>query len=467
MLILAGITINAITGSESAMEKAQGARTKNDEGAMKDAASLKATNLIQEYMDKKYVSNQSLGTGIVTAGDYVANNIVGTEGGYTYAISGGTLIISDTKGNVVYGEILANGNINWNVETPVESIYARLYTDGTLILSHDNDYSNDNEYITTGSTIDEDYQNISNWNKYMPPWSSNEEGWEDYDKTKKITNVIVKNSIWPKSTQNWFYDCSNINQIGSTKANLSGTTNEGINNIKMINNQNMYSMFCQCGISGSLDLSGWDFGNTKVTYLFDSGCPNLTSLTICPNYYVTNYHQEFDYMTKLDYVDLSGTTFEGSGNINGSTIYNATGNSKNAILKNCTIKNIDDYEEMWKYASVENIDLTGTKFENVTQLRCFFAFNSNLKSVNLTNVEFENITDTEMMFKDCENLETIYVSEDFVTNIQNNVNSSDYMFDGCTKLKGGANTQFDSNHIDKEYARIDGGTSSPGYFTKK
>ena len=456
MLILAGVTIAAISSNESAPNKAVQARTENDKGAMKDAAALKATNLIQEYMDKKYVSNQSLGTGIVTAGDYVANNIVGTEGGYTYAISGGTLTISDTKGNVVYGEILANGNINWNVETPVDSIYARLYTDGTLILSHDDDYSNDNDYITTGSTIDEDYQDVSNWNKGYPAW---------YDKAEKITNVIIKNSIWPKSTQKWFDSCRNINQIGSTKASLSGTTNDGINNIKMINSHNMDSMFYECGISGSLDLSGWDFGNTKVTHLFDYGCPNLTSLTICPNYYVTDYY-EFGYMTELVYFDLSGTTFEGAGYTNGQTINNIK-TCKNAILKNCTIKNIDGFEELWKYGSVESIDLTGTTFENVTTLSYFFAFNSNLKSVNLTNLKIGNITDTSGMFSGCQNLETIYVSEDFVTNIQNNVDSSDDMFGECTKLKGGANTAYNSSHTNKEYARIDGGTSSPGYFTKK
>ena len=99
------------------MEKAQQARDENDKGAMKDSATLKATNLIQEYMDKKYVSNQSLGTGVVTAGDYVANQIVGTEGEFTYTIADNTknLTITDTKGNTVTGTILDNGNISWEI----------------------------------------------------------------------------------------------------------------------------------------------------------------------------------------------------------------------------------------------------------------------------------------------------------------------------------------------------------------
>ena len=39
------------------------------------------------------------------------------------------------------------------------------------------------------------------------------------------------------------------------------------------------------------------------------------------------------------------------------------------------------------------------------------------------------------------------------------------MFSGCTKLIGGAGTKYNSSYVDKTYARIDGGTSNPGYFT--
>ncbi len=41
------------------------------------------------------------------------------------------------------------------------------------------------------------------------------------------------------------------------------------------------------------------------------------------------------------------------------------------------------------------------------------------------------------------------------------------MFKDSTKLQGGAGTTYNSSKIDKTYARIDGGTASPGYFTAK
>ena len=41
------------------------------------------------------------------------------------------------------------------------------------------------------------------------------------------------------------------------------------------------------------------------------------------------------------------------------------------------------------------------------------------------------------------------------------------MFLSSTNLVGGSGTKYNSSHIDKTYARIDGGTSNPGYFTEK
>ena len=39
------------------------------------------------------------------------------------------------------------------------------------------------------------------------------------------------------------------------------------------------------------------------------------------------------------------------------------------------------------------------------------------------------------------------------------------MFTSSSKLIGGAGTKYNSSYVDKTYARIDGGTSNPGYFT--
>ena len=68
------------------------------------------------------------------------------------------------------------------------------------------------------------------------------------------------------------------------------------------------------------------------------------------------------------------------------------------------------------------------------------------------------------MFSGCTSLKTVYVGEGWTTA---GVVQSDNMFNACTQIKGGKGTTYDANHIDKTYARIDGGTANPGYFTEK
>ena len=64
---------------------------------------------------------------------------------------------------------------------------------------------------------------------------------------------------------------------------------------------------------------------------------------------------------------------------------------------------------------------------------------------------------------DRSNLQTIYVNPT-TWNIDA-VTTSNNMFLNDTNLVGGQGTIYNGSHVDKEYARIDGGTASPGYFT--
>ena len=68
------------------------------------------------------------------------------------------------------------------------------------------------------------------------------------------------------------------------------------------------------------------------------------------------------------------------------------------------------------------------------------------------------------MFNGCSTLTTIYAKDTWNTN---KVTNSSNMFSNCSKLVGGAGTKYNSSNVDKAYARIDGGTSLPGYFTKR
>ncbi len=83
LLILAGITIAMLTGSDSAPAKANEAKQKNDIGAAKDQVFMTAQNAQLEYYDNTYVKAgataasgaTNLATANTAAGTYVANAI--------------------------------------------------------------------------------------------------------------------------------------------------------------------------------------------------------------------------------------------------------------------------------------------------------------------------------------------------------------------------------------------------------
>ncbi len=91
-------------------------------------------------------------------------------------------------------------------------------------------------------------------------------------------------------------------------------------------------------------------------------------------------------------------------------------------------------------------------------------FGSKVTSLDLSSFDTSNVTSMAYMFNHCENLKTIYVSDKFITD---KVVNSYNMFYDSAKLVGGAGTVYNSSYTDKTYAIIDGGTSSPGYFTLK
>jgi len=74
------------------------------------------------------------------------------------------------------------------------------------------------------------------------------------------------------------------------------------------------------------------------------------------------------------------------------------------------------------------------------------------------------VTNMAFMFYNCSKLRTICVGDSWTTSA---VTSSTDMFYGCISLLGGMGTTwYSSNPTNKTYARIDGGPSNPGYFTR-
>ena len=174
--------------------------------------------------------------------------------------------------------------------------------------------------------------------------------------------------------------------------------------------------------------------------------------------------------TKLYDLDTKGLSVYKKGNI---LIIHTLGASDTIYLGDCHPSIYHSGGGTFAYFNnlkfIKNLNILNTsKTQNMYSL--FYA-DSEIKDLDLTNFNTSRVTNMEYMF--CQDtwdysapsmsLKTIYASDTFVTSAE--TYGADYMFLGCDNLVGGSGTAYSSSHKDKSYARIDRGTTEPGYFT--
>ncbi len=141
----------------------------------------------------------------------------------------------------------------------------------------------------------------------------------------------------------------------------------------------------------------------------------------------------------------------------------------NLDLSSFDTKKVTDMHGMFQFCSaLESLDLSKFDTSNVTDMRFMFNGCSALTSLDLSKFDTSNVTNMRFMFADCGNLTTIYVESGTDWSSSTNLSDSTDMFNNCEKLAGGSETKYsEENPQDKTYARVDGGTEAPGYFTVK
>ena len=236
------------------------------------------------------------------------------------------------------------------------------------------------------------------------------------------------------------FNTSNVTDMSEMFNKCYGLTSLDVSNFNTANVTDMRNMFCGCMSLSSLDVSNFNTGNvTDMGYMF-FGCSSLTSLDLSGfnTTNVTNMGYMFDDCYNLSSLDVSG--------------FNTN--------------NVTDMGWMFSDCSrLTSLDMSNFSTINVTNMTGLFSGCSSLTSLDLSSFNTANVTSMTQMFSNCDNLRTIFVGEDWGTT---KVNSSLHMFYQCKTLVGGAGTVYDGGHIDKAYARIDGGanSSTPGYFTR-
>ena len=166
-------------------------------------------------------------------------------------------------------------------------------------------------------------------------------------------------------------------------------------------------------------------------------------------------------MKNADITSMNGLFYGGTS---GSDILSLRNVTRIIGLENLNTSIVTDMNAMFFLCqSMKSLDLSSFDTKNVTNMSAMFFGCDNLEVVDVSSFDISNVTDMYMMFSGCSKLKTICSSGDWSTSSAR----SDYMFNICKSLVGGQGTVFDGNVIDNTYARLDGGTSAPGYFTEK
>ena len=277
------------------------------------------------------------------------------------------------------------------------------------------------------------------------------------------------------------FDTSNVTDMSWMFSDSQATT-LNLSNFNTSNVTNMKEMFYKSQAT-TLDLSSFNTSNvTNMSNMFGYSQATTLNLSSFDTSNVTNMRDMFS-SSKAATLDLS--SFDTSKVINMSYMFYRSP-ATTLDLSNFDTSNVTNMSSMFYVSQATTLDLSSFNTSKVTDMSWMFS-DSQATTLNLSNFNTSNVTNMKKMFYasvattldlssfDTSNatnmsymfdlsfeLKTIYVSNKFTTD---KVKNSTEMFNGCTSLIGGSGTKYNSSYKDKTYARIDGGTSNPGYFT--
>ena len=127
---------------------------------------------------------------------------------------------------------------------------------------------------------------------------------------------------------------------------------------------------------------------------------------------------------------------------------------------NCSLDYFFSYMEL--LSDIINLQYLHTN--NVSSMNQMFRNCMNLKWLDLSNFDMTNVTAINYMFYNCSELLKIYVGKDLWNT--SNITSGNSVFGNCTALVGQNGKTYNSQHIDKTYARIDT-SGNPGYLSAR
>lgn len=401
LLILAGISVSALTGDNSIIKQAGNAKNESENAKEREALEL----AVVKAMGKDQRGN--------IAEDKLRPELEGYNA--TIEKIGKRFIVTFNTSGKKY-KIDQNGDIdeyNRKVfkEGETTSIYAKLYTDKTLILSSFN-------YTDPSRTVQTDYSNNKTW------------------RSSDFTKIVIYDEIAPGSGYYMFNSCKALEEI------------ENIENLHTENMNNMHGMFYNCQSLKSLDLSYFDTSKVTVMSWLARYCTSLETIDLSSfdTSNVTVMNSMFENCKALKELDLS--SFDTSKVTNMANMFSSCEVCTRINLgNNFDTSSVTNMSCMFSSCKLlGEIDTSNFNTSNVTNMgsmfnACGMNIDGELK-LNLKSFDTSKVTDMSLMFSGCSTIHTLDLSS-FRTDA---LTSMARMFLKCSKLEtlNFANAEFKS-----------------------
>ncbi|MBR7042057.1 MAG: BspA family leucine-rich repeat surface protein, partial [Bacilli bacterium] len=282
------------------------------------------------------------------------------------------------------------------------------------------------------------------------------------------------------------FDTRNVTDMHAMFSHCESLTelNVSNSNFNTSNVENMNAMFRGCRSLTSLDLTSPTFNTRKVTnmtYMFGD-CYSLVSLDVSQSNFdtrnVTDMTGMFSGCSSITTLDVSKSNFNTNKVKSMGTMFKDCRNLQSIDVNNFDMTSCEQVGAMFgNCQKLTFIDLSGWNTSNIKYYSGvatvfgqsgridnkagIFEGCDNLVEIDLTGWDTSSALEMQNMFYDCRKLEKVFASNSFVTT---GLQKHSQMFQNCFKIVGGNGTEYDTEHLDKEYAWIDGRDGKPGYF---
>ena len=413
-----------LSGNNGILQRVTDAKTETERGEVYEQISLAASSGEMEYY--------SNGTDRITAyKNALLNGVNGIDRDS----------LTDNGSNLITGTVTTKSSKQYDFSIPVPvtditvaeheekvleltDVYAKLYDDGTLILSS-TDYTDLSKNLTKDFGLVED-KAASNY-------------WSASDYNTLVTKVIIHDEITPNSTAYWFSGLKNLSAIVNINKLETGLVTS------------MSRMFSQAGRNATTfdigNLSRWNVSNvTDMTMMFNYAGYSATTFDIgnLSNWNVSNVNN-MEYM--FSNAGYNSTTWN-VGNLSRwdtskvekmSYMFNSAGYNATTFdignLSNWNVSKVTNMERMFENAGSNAVtviwNLSGWNTSKVNTMSYMF-HNAGLKTTNfsldISNWNTSNVKNMTCMFQSTGKNSTTFKIKGLSSWNVSNVTDMTYMF---------------------------------------